>query len=42
MKADLKGAVSVYGHFESPPNLSNRGIKAKLLLIHGYNDPIVP
>jgi dienelactone hydrolase len=39
--ADIKAAVSVYGHFE-PPNLPKKQIKAKILFFQGYNDPIVP
>lgn len=38
----LKGAVSVYGHFEPPNNYVAHPIKAKVLLLHGYNDPISP
>lgn len=40
--ADLKGAISVYGHFEPPPNLLMQSIKAKILVLHGYKDPITP
>lgn len=40
--ADLKGAISVYGHFEPPPNVVMQCIKAKILILHGYNDPVSP
>jgi dienelactone hydrolase len=36
--ANLKGAISIYGHFDSP--LSVKSIKSKILLLHGYKDPI--
>jgi dienelactone hydrolase len=36
---DLRGAVSVYGHFDAPPK--QKPIKAKILVLHGYDDPIV-
>ncbi len=39
--ADLKGAISVYGHFERPRNILKKPIHAKILVHHGYNDPIV-
>lgn len=39
--ANLLGAVSVYGHFE-PSGLAEQPIKAKILLLHGMDDPIVP
>lgn len=38
--ADLKGAISVYGHFEPPEGLAKRKINAKILVLHGYEDPI--
>lgn len=34
----LKGVVSIYGHFTSP--LPNSAIKAKVLILHGYDDKI--
>lgn len=40
--ADLKGAVSVYGHFDPPPSSLIKAIKAKILVLHGYNDPVAP
>lgn len=40
--ADIQAAVSIYGHFDPPPTLPKRHIKAKILLLHGYNDPVSP
>mgnify|MGYP001306967787 CR=1 FL=1 len=40
--ADLKGAISIYGHFDPPPNFLMQSIKAKVLILHGYNDSISP
>ena len=40
--ADLKGAISVYGHFDPPPNSLMQSIKAKILILHGYSDPVSP
>lgn len=38
---NLKGAISVYGHFDPPPNSLIKTIQAKILVLHGYNDPVV-
>ncbi len=38
----LKGAISIYGHFDPPKNVPTHPIKAKILILHGYNDPISP
>lgn len=38
--ANLKGAVSIYGHFDPPPASLVQAIKAKLLILHGFNDSI--
>lgn len=38
--ADLKGVVSVYGHFDPPPSDLIKPILAKVLILHGYNDPV--
>jgi dienelactone hydrolase len=35
----LRGAVSVYGHYDAPPK--KKPITAKILVLHGYDDPIV-
>jgi dienelactone hydrolase len=40
--ADIKGAISIYGHFQQPPSHLIQAIKAKILILHGYSDPIVP
>ncbi len=40
--AHLKGAISLYGHFEEAEGLKNHAIQAKVLLLHGAGDPIVP
>lgn len=39
---DLKGAISIYGHFDPLPDHYTHQIKAKVLILHGYNDPISP
>jgi dienelactone hydrolase len=39
---NLLGAISVYGHFEPPPSSIIKPIKAKVLVLHGYDDPITP
>ncbi len=38
--ADLKGAISVYGHFEPPPTELIKQIRAKILVLHGYRAPV--
>lgn len=38
--APLKGAISVYGHFEPPPPSIQKPIRSKILILHGYDDPI--
>lgn len=37
---DLKGVISVYGHFDPPPN--SNPIRSKVLILHGYDDPVTP
>jgi dienelactone hydrolase len=37
---DLKGAISVYGHFNPPPAAFIKPIRAKILVLHGYLDPV--
>lgn len=37
----LDGAVSIYGHFDPPQNFLPHPITAKILLLHGFRDPIV-
>lgn len=36
----LQGAISIYGHFAPPPAFLVKPIRAKVLVLHGYNDPI--
>lgn len=38
----LHGAISVYGHFDPPKNIPKHPIKSKILILHGYNDPVAP
>jgi dienelactone hydrolase len=40
--ADIKGAVSIYGHFDPPPSHLIKQIRAKVLILHGYLDPTAP
>lgn len=40
--ANLKGAVCVYGHFEPLPFPVKQPIKARILVLHGYEDHFVP
>ncbi len=37
----LRGAVSIYGHFDAP-KLPKQSIRAKILILHGAKDPVVP
>ncbi len=39
--ADIKGAVSFHGLLGKPDNLETKKIKAKVLALHGYDDPMV-
>ena len=39
--ADIAGAASFHGLFD-PPGLPPQKIKAKVLAMHGWNDPMVP
>ena len=38
---NLCGAISIYGHFSPPPAPLIKLVRAKILVFHGYNDPIV-
>lgn len=38
---NLKGAISIYGHFDPAPLPITQPIKAKILILHGYRDSIV-
>jgi dienelactone hydrolase len=40
--ADLSGVVSFHGGLDSPKPADARAIKAKLLVLHGADDPFVP
>lgn len=40
--ADLKGVVSFHGLLGAPANTQNNVIKAKVLALHGHDDPMVP
>lgn len=39
---DIKGVVSFHGLLNPPDNLQNPKIKAKVLVLHGHDDPMVP
>ena len=38
--AQVNGVVSIHGIFAPPENLANEMIKAKVLALHGYDDPM--
>ncbi|MDI1230739.1 MAG: dienelactone hydrolase family protein [Methylobacter sp.] len=40
--ADIKGVVSFHGLLAAPEKLQNNAIKAKILALHGRDDPLVP
>ena len=40
--ADLKGVVSFHGLFEAPGNTSGNSVRAKVLALHGWDDPLAP
>jgi len=40
--ADLRGVVSFHGLLIPPANISEPQIKAKVLVMHGHDDPMVP
>ncbi|MBD9356442.1 dienelactone hydrolase family protein [Methylomonas albis] len=37
---DIRGVVSFHGLLGAPENLANPRIKAKVLMLHGYDDPM--
>jgi dienelactone hydrolase len=37
---DIKGVVSFHGLFNAPDNIHNTPINAKVLALHGYDDPM--
>ena len=39
--ADIVGAVTFHGLLSKPQDIPNQPIKAKILVLHGYNDPMV-
>lgn len=39
--ARLKGAISIYGHLDPPPDSLMKKIQAKILILHGYKDPLI-
>lgn len=39
--ANIAGAVSFHGLLNKPDDLASNPIKAKILALHGYNDPMV-
>jgi len=39
--ADIKAAISFHGILNSPKELLNETIRAKILVLHGYDDPMV-
>ena len=40
--ANVKGVVSFHGNLTPPTNLENSNIGAKVLVLHGHQDPLVP
>jgi len=40
--ADLRGVVSLHGLFAAPGNTAGKKITAKVLALHGHEDPMVP
>jgi len=40
--ADLRGVVSFHGLFGAPGNTAGKKITAKVLALHGHEDPMVP
>ncbi|WP_139556835.1 dienelactone hydrolase family protein [Methylotetracoccus oryzae] len=40
--ADLRGVISFHGLFMPPTEVPNQPIRAKVLALHGYDDPMVP
>lgn len=40
--ADIKGVVSLHGLLNAPENVPNKPVKAKVLALHGHDDPMAP
>lgn len=38
--AEVKGVVSFHGLLDAPTDLANKAIKAKILALHGHDDPL--
>ena len=38
--ADLRGAISFHGIFNPPPDMPTPPIKARILVLHGFEDPM--
>lgn len=41
-EAGIKGAISVHGLLFPPSDYKKRQIKSKILVLHGFDDPMVP
>jgi len=39
---NIKGVISFHGLFNPPANIKSKKIKAKVLVLHGNDDPMVP
>ncbi|MFN3234149.1 MAG: dienelactone hydrolase family protein [Gammaproteobacteria bacterium] len=39
---DIQGVISFHGLLDAPEELAANPIKAKILVLHGYDDPMVP
>lgn len=40
--ANIAGVISFHGLLNAPQNLDSKPIKSKILVLHGYDDPMVP
>ena len=40
--ADVKGVASFHGLLEPPPDTAGRTIEAKVIVFHGWDDPLAP
>lgn len=38
----VKGVVSFHGIYDTPDHLENTAIRASVLILHGWNDPLAP
>jgi dienelactone hydrolase len=38
---EMRGVVSFHGNLKAPENIPDKKIRAKVLALHGYNDPMV-